>query len=165
MTTLTAAELTTPGGPCLDLETRFGRRYRIVPADETEYRETPVGERAWCVEIRCHHGGVYPFGGTRLAAYSRTGVTGGKLRRLPFILSARGDEEVVIVFEAEHLSAVLAILRPYRRRQVSEAERERLREMGAVHRFGRGDGVQGGQTASESTIEAEDDQTDPEAAA
>jgi hypothetical protein len=163
--TLTAAEIVMPGGPCLDIEGRYGRRYRVIPADETEYRETPVAERPWCVELRCRRGGVYPHGGSRLAAYSRAGRIGTRLRALRFVLSARGDDETVIVFEADDLPEVMAILRPYRRRQVSEAERERLRALSAVHGFPRRRISEGDSTAPESTQPPEDDPMDPEAVA
>jgi hypothetical protein len=63
---------------------------------------------------------------------------------------------VRIVFHADHLAEVLVLLRPYRRRQVSEAERERLAAMGAADRFGPGDGVQSELTAPESTRAAAD---------
>lgn len=53
-------------------------------------------------------------------------IAGGRLRALPFIERAQGDTEVRVVFHVDHLAEVLAVLKPYRRRQVSAAERDRL---------------------------------------
>jgi hypothetical protein len=52
------------------------------------------------------------------------------------VLHARGDDETVIWFHVDQIEAVLAVLKPYRRRQVSEAEKERL--AGFSKRFGFG---------------------------
>ena len=60
---------------------------------------------------------------------------GAKLRSLPCALSARGDMETVITFHVDTIKQVLALLKPYRRRQVSEGERVRLQEMGIRNRF------------------------------
>jgi hypothetical protein len=96
------------------------------------------------MRLKCRYGEVYPYGGELVQAMTDRPRLGVKLRALPFVLHARGDLETVVRFHADHLAAVLAILRPYRRRQVSEADRARLRGIGAGHRFqaGQTDGVQ-----------------------
>jgi len=128
---------------CINLQERFGRRYRIGwEADGATKAQTPREEWPWLMELLCRHGKVYPWGGELLQACSYTGATGAKLRRLPFVLHAKGGEETVIRFHVDHIEQVLAVLKPYRRRQVSEAEKERLTEMGERFRFSRSDGVQ-----------------------
>ena len=134
---------------CLDLAALYGHRFRIVY--EEQAGEWPVADRPWLARIACHGGHVGVQGGDRLHAFTDRPRIGAQLRALPFPERAQGDAEVRVVFHVDHLEAVLAILRPYRRRQVSEAERERLRAMGAAHRFGAGDGVQGDFPAPESS--------------
>ncbi len=50
-------------------------------------------------------------------------------------MSARGDMETVITFHIDAVKQVLAVMKPYRRRQVSDAERTRLRELSVTHGF------------------------------
>jgi len=134
---------------CIDLAERFGRRYRI--ASEEQAADWPLAERVWLAQIRCRFGHVGVQGGERLYAFTDRRRIGTTLRALPFLERAQGDDEVRVVFHVDHLDAVLAILKPYRRRQVSEAERERLRAAGAAHRFGPGDGLQSDFPPLEST--------------
>jgi hypothetical protein len=142
---------------CLDLAACYGHRYRIVY--EEQVAEWPAAERLWLARIACRHGHVGVQGGERLHAFTDRPRIGAQLRRLPFVEQAQGDVEVRIVFHLDHLDAVLALLKPYRRRQVSEAERERLRAMGSRTRFhaGREGGLQSDFPASGSTGAAADD--------
>ena len=133
---------------CINLAEQYGNRYRI--AYEEQWAEWPAAERPWLARIACKNGHVGVQGGDRLHAFTDRPRLGAQLRALPFIERAQGDVEVRVVFDASHLAAVLAILKPYRRRQVSEAERERLRAMGEAHRFQASHGVQGDLTAPES---------------
>ncbi len=123
---------------CIDLAERFGRRYRI--RYEEQATEWPPADRPWLARIACRYGHVGVQGGERLYAFTDRPVIGRRLRGLPFVERAQGDAEVRVVFHVDHLAAVLAILKPYRRRQVSEAQRERLATMGcsalAQHRAG-----------------------------
>lgn len=48
---------------------------------------------------------------------------GAQLRRLPCVLHAKGDEEVVIRFHVDDLDQVLALLKPYRRRHLSATQK------------------------------------------
>ena len=88
----------------------------------------PEAERVWLLEIRCWYGIVYPFGGEILAAWTDHPRVGARLRRLPFILTARGDLEVVVAFHLNDVEMVLAVLKPYRRRRLSEAQRAKNTE-------------------------------------
>jgi len=137
---------------CIDLQQRFGRRYRIGwEAGGATRFQWPEAERLWLMELRCRYGMVYPHGGEILAAVGRGPRTCAKLRALPCVLSARGDLETVVTFHVDHIEQVLAILKPYRRRQVSEAEKERLTAMGERFRFGGTAGVQSDFRTLEST--------------
>jgi len=121
---------------CIDLYERFGTRYRLRrEADGVTWFETAEAERVWLLELPCRYGVVYPHGGDLLAAV----VTGRDARRqvaaLPCVLSRRGDTELVVTFHVDDAEAVLAVLKPYRRRQVTSEERERLCAMGCGTRF------------------------------
>jgi len=105
----------------------------------------------------CKHGLVYPYGGDVLAAVV-TGRQRHKVRRLPFLFSRRGDVELVVTFHVDDAEAVLALLRPYRRRQISAAERERLRAMSAETRVA---GVQSAQRGEGATHGAHGDPERP----
>jgi len=133
---------------CVDLAARFGARYRLrEEAAGVTWVETPEDERIWLWELPCRYGVVYPYGGDLLAAVA-TGRVRQRVGRLPCIRSRRGDEELVVTFPVDDAEAVLTLLRPYRRRQVSAAERERLRAMGAETRFA---GVQSAQRGEGAT--------------
>ena len=114
----------------IDLRARFGDRYRIRPeAGGTTWYETPKHERPWLLEVPCRYGIVYPQSGETLAASTDRPRIGAKLRALPGVLTARGDAEVVVPFHVDDADAVLRVLKPYRRRRLSEAERARSREV------------------------------------
>jgi hypothetical protein len=124
---------------CIDLAAQYGTRFRI--AYESQAGEWPPADRVWLARIRCHGGHVGIQGGELLHAYTDRRALGRRLRALPGIIRAQGDAEVRVVFPVAMLDVVLAILRPYRRRQVSAAERARLAALSAVHGFGRGRGA------------------------
>lgn len=113
---------------CLDLAAEFGGRFRIVYEEQAS--DWPVSERPWLARIRCRAGHVGVAGGAYAYAFTDRPRIGAQLRALPFVERAQGDTEVRVIFHAEHLAAVLAILRPYRRRHLSEAERRRLAAVG-----------------------------------
>ena len=116
---------------CINLQERFGRRYRVGwEANGATRYQWPEAERAWLMELRCRHGLIYPKGGKVLQATTTRQRIGAKLRALPCVLTARGDVEVVITFHVDDVPAVFRLLQPYRRRQVSAAQRERLRAVG-----------------------------------
>lgn len=121
---------------CINLQERFGDRYRVGwEADGVTKALWPRKDWPWLMELQCHYGTVYPQGGDLLQAMTDRSRIARQLRALPCVLSARGDAETVVRFHVDDIEQVLAVLKPYRRRQVSEAERERLRAVGADHRF------------------------------
>lgn len=116
---------------CINLQERFGKRYRVgFEANSATRYQWPEGDRAWLLEVRCRYGSVYPKGGEILQAMTPRPRLGAKLRALPCVLTARGDADTVVTFHVDEAPAVFALLKPYRRRQVSASERERLRALG-----------------------------------
>jgi len=121
---------------CINLQERFGRRYRIGwEAGGKTRSQWPPEDWPWLMEIKCRYGTVSPFGGEILQAMTDKPRIGTQLRKLPCVLHARGADEVVIRFHVDHIGQVLALLKPYRRRQASEAERERLARLSHRHGF------------------------------
>lgn len=52
---------------CVNLEARFGRRYRIGwEGNGASKGQWPREEWPWLMELRCHRGKVYPWGGELL---------------------------------------------------------------------------------------------------
>jgi hypothetical protein len=116
---------------CIDLRQRFGKRYRITrdPAYFAEYGKGARTPDPWYWIIPCRNGHFYPWGNTRLAA-SVDGhpLIGAALKRLTCCeLVQDGSDGQTFVFEAEHFADVAKIMRPHRRRQVSEDQRQQLR--------------------------------------
>lgn len=119
---------------CVDLRERFGRRYRVRrEADRVTWFETPEAERVWLLEIPCRYGVAYPRGGDLLAAVVTGRYARQQVAALPCIRSRRGDAELVVTFHVDDAEPVLTILRPWLRRQVSAAERERLAALSRSH--------------------------------
>lgn len=123
------------GIPCIDLKARFGRQYRVT-FEESYHAERPdfrAREAVWLRQIPCRYGSVFPFGGSRLAA-SVDGFpkVAGRLRRLGCVEVVQDGDfgELTVSFDVADFPKVARIMRPRRRRQVSPAERERLRRMG-----------------------------------
>ena len=126
---------------CVNLQKRFGREFRI------EYEESYYAERTkktledpWLMIMLCQHGHICPWGDNLLAACTdKNGSVANRLRKHPLItITQDADDGVNALFDVKHFDEIAAIMKPKRRRQVSEAERERLRQMGAKHHFKHG---------------------------
>lgn len=121
---------------CINLQDRFGDKYRIS-FDEADDRERRVHLDPWLLEIRGRRGTIYPYGGDTLAVMvDGRAITAGKLASLPGLTAIQdGDREKTFLFDVTHFDKVAAIVLPYRKRQVSDAERERLAGLSALHGF------------------------------
>ena len=150
----------------INLRRRFGRRFRVryEPAYEAEYGRGARLEDPCLMIIPCRYGHVYPFGGTNLAA----SVDGhpnvaGVLRRLPCCrVHQDGDfGELTVVFDVGDFPKVAAILKPRRRRVLSQEARQALLRASQATRF------QPGRHGVESDLEARpcvpEPRVDPEA--
>lgn len=126
---------------CIDLHERFGRRYRVSwEADGATKELWPKDEWPWLMEIRCRYGVVSPKGGDVLQAMTPRRRVGAKLRALPWcvVAIARGEEETIVTFHVDDAATVFKLIRPYRRRRLSETERRRLAALSARFGFGAG---------------------------
>jgi len=124
---------------CVNLRERFGGRYRV------EYEESyfaQYGPRArvddpWLQIIPCQRGHIYPWGPSTLAASTNNwGPTARKLAALDFTTVWQdGDDGMTILFPLERFPEVAALMRPKRRRQMTEEQRRAAVERLAKYAF------------------------------
>ena len=137
---------------CINLQQQFGDRFRVT-YEESYYAERGDRARAeepWLMIIPCKHGEIYPFGDDDLVASTK--IAGGIARVLKSLtfttVHQDGTDGVDVRFPVGRFDEIAAIMKPKRRRQVSDAERLRLAEIGVRFRFTHG--CQSPQTARES---------------
>jgi len=130
--------MTTP--KCINLRQRFGHRYKVVYEESyvAQYGAKARVEAPWLMIVLCQHGHLYPFGGTLLAA----SVDGhpnvaGVLRRLPCCrVHQDGDfGELTVVFDVVDFPKVAEIMKPRRRRVLSDEARQALVQANQATRF------------------------------
>lgn len=123
---------------CVNLRERFGSKYRIA-FDEAYDARGKRGDNIdpWYMELPCRRGTIYPYGRDVLAVMvDGRPLTAAQLANLSGCrLIQDGDQEKTFLFDVAHFDTVAAIVRPYRKRQVSDAERERLAGLSKVHGF------------------------------
>ena len=124
---------------CVNLRERFGRRYR-VEYEESYYAQYGPHARVddpWLQIIPCQRGHIYPFSGSRPAATTNArGATARRLAAFDFAtVHQDGSDGVTALFPVERFPEVAELMKPRRRRHVSEAERARLAALGAKYGF------------------------------
>jgi hypothetical protein len=116
---------------CINLREQFGRRFRVEYEESfsAEHGQGGRTQEPWLMVILCRYGHIYPHGGNLLAA-SIDGHpnVAGILRRLPccHVIQDGDFGELTVVFDAADFSKIAKIIRPRRRRQVTEAQRVEL---------------------------------------
>jgi hypothetical protein len=112
---------------CPNLKQLFGKRYKIEC--EESYR-AQYGPRArtsdpWRLILPCKHGNICPWGPSTLAAVTdKAGAIAKRLRALPgVILWQDGSDGATILFPLNLFDQVATIMRPRRRRCLSEEQR------------------------------------------
>ncbi len=121
---------------CVNLMESFGREYHIS-FDEADDRQRRVTIDPWMLEIPCRRGVIYPYGGDVL------GVMVDNLcyvaKRLAELACCRlvqdGHTEKTFLFDVNDFPEVADVVLPKRRRQVSEAQRQRLGDLSKRHGF------------------------------
>jgi hypothetical protein len=111
----------------IDLQKRFGKRYRLTfdPAYDSRGKHTPD---PWYMQIPCRYGIIYPVGGDDLAIeVDYHDIIAAKLKRLGLRLTQDGDNEKTLVFSVDRFPEVAAIVKPKRRLVLTESQKaERL---------------------------------------
>lgn len=116
---------------CIDLQERFGRRFRTEQEESYTAENGPGARRRdpWLTIIPCRFGHLFPFGGDLLAASidGRPKVA-ARLRKLDCVrVHQDGDAgELTVVFDVRDLAKVVKIIRPRRRRRISPERRAEL---------------------------------------
>jgi hypothetical protein len=120
---------------CIDLRKRYARRYKITWDQAYDPRGVPRNKLdPWYAQIPCRGGiTIYPVGGDDLAVecdYHR--YLAKRLAAIPGVVCTQdGDHEKTFRFAAELFDQVAAVVQPHRRRQLTEARRQALRERAA----------------------------------
>ena len=122
---------------CINLRDHFGDRYRIGwdPAYDPKHRPKDKLD-PWMMLVLCKRGEILPWGGELLGVtVDHRPVTAKRLLNLGLRLVQDGDHEKTFVFHVDRFDEVADLVKPRRRRQVSDTEKRRLAEMGRRHGF------------------------------
>lgn len=97
----------------------------------------------WHHRVPCRHGHLYLNGvGTLGWASDNRGPLVGRVLEIPgAVLEQDGSDGVNITFPVERFEQVAELVRPRRRRVLSEEHAARLREAGRLFHFGHGSGA------------------------
>jgi hypothetical protein len=123
----------------LDLQERFGRRFKIAydPAYWHERPEFREAEAAWLMLIPCQHGDIGPWDEDHLLASTKT--AGPVARALKALVDVRvhqdGTDGANMVFPVGRLDEVAALMKPRRRRVLSPEARQALIDRMAKYAF------------------------------
>lgn|GEM_PF-773729 len=123
----------------INLQEMFGRRYRVT-FDESYHHERPefrAAEAPWLMTLPCRHGHIYPWGGDLLAASTCSrGSVVKKLLALPYVqLRQDGSDGINVSFPVGHFGEVARIMKPRRRRRLSESQRRAATERLRAYQF------------------------------
>jgi hypothetical protein len=124
---------------CVNLRERFGRRYR-VEYEESYYAQYGPHARTddpWLQIIPCRRGHICPWGPSTLAASTNgRGPTARKLIALPGVtLWQDASDGVTVLFPVEMFDEVAELMKPRRRRQMTEEQRQAAAERLAKYAF------------------------------
>jgi hypothetical protein len=120
----------------IDLKATYGDRYRIELDESANLGGISRDEMPWYYRVACQHGHVYLHGENTLGAFSGGLIVGKRLLALPGVTPhQRGDLEVSVTFPPDLFPEVAALLKPLKRRRLSDEHKARLMESNTTHRF------------------------------
>jgi hypothetical protein len=147
---------------CPNLLQLVGDRYRVsfdpaydpfrVPRDKLD---------PWMMVLRGHRGEIYPFGDDKLAVFATPAVA-AHLRAIPGLtLWTDGSDGRTFVFPVSALDAVAQVIRPRKRRRLSEEARRQACERLARYHGQASPSLKGGINALEThgTVSGEPEPT------
>jgi hypothetical protein len=104
----------------IDLHALAADHYRITLDESYEASDRTRDDRLWCYRIPCKLGHVYVHGPATLGAWTGRRMVVSRLAAVPGVrVRQRGDSEITVVFPADRLDEVAAILKARRRRRLS----------------------------------------------
>lgn len=133
---------THPVAQCVDLRATFKGHFRFTwdPAYAAERPDFRTVEAPWLTRIPCRAGFICPWGGRRLAAYSRSRRRA--LQALPGVTVVQGGAlggqlcpEVIVTFDVSLIEAVAELLGARRPRVLSPEQREQFIARGTAFRY------------------------------
>ncbi len=122
---------------CINLKERFGDRHP-VKHEESYVADRGDGARAeepWLMIIPCKHGHLYPHGGDLLGVSTNgKGAISNKIRELACTrVVQNSDVGVNATFHVDDFDQVAEVMKPHRRRQWTDEQREAQRQHAADH--------------------------------
>ena len=124
---------------CIDLKELFGDRFKL-DVDESYYAERSEfrrDEEVWLTHILCQHGHIGVWGDDLLVACTDSaGAVAKGLAALSFTTVAQdGSDGLNATFPVEHFETVVEIMKPRKRRRLSEEHKAKLAASNAEYRF------------------------------
>ena len=113
---------------CVNLKEQFGDRFKVTYEESyrAERGDNGRAEDPWLMVMLCQHGEIYPYGDDQLVASTK--VAGGiarALKALPFTtLHQDGTDGVDVIFPADRFEDVAAIMKPRKRRRMTEEAKQ-----------------------------------------
>ena len=112
---------------CINMRERFGDLYKIGhdPAYDIERSEFRAQEEPWLQLILCQNGEIGPWGDEHLLACTKNrGPIAKRLAALDCIeVNQGGDDGISVKFHVRNFDQVAEIMKPRKRRRLSEAQR------------------------------------------
>lgn len=132
----------------------LGKQYRVVTEDAYfgDNGDATRADDPWLQIIPCQRGHIYPHGGNLLAVATATrGGTAKAIRAIPGVdVLQDGDDGINASFPVELFPQVAELMKPHRRRQFTQEERDRLAELGRAHHFKPRHGAKTSETEQET---------------
>lgn len=118
---------------CVNMRTLFGARFRVGRDPAASARDTDP----WLLTLPCRYGTIYPHGGDVLAVeVDGHSKLAARVAALPGVRAHQwGDQERTLLFPVALFDQVAAIVRPRRRRVLTEEQRQAARERLAAYQF------------------------------
>ena len=124
---------------CVNLKTTFGQTYRVTYEESywAERGEHGRADEPWLQIIPCGFGHIYPHGGNLLAvATNNRGQIARRISQLPFVTVVQdGSDGINATFPVKHFEEIAEIVKPRRRRHLSDQHRAKLMASSERHRF------------------------------
>ncbi len=115
---------------CINLKERFGDRFKVT-YEESYYAQFGPNARIedpWLMIIPCQAGHICPGGvGRLMACTDSAGSIAKRLKALEFTIVAQdGSDGVNVIFPVDRFDEVATVMKPRRRRRLSEQRRQKL---------------------------------------
>jgi hypothetical protein len=116
----------------IDLKTLAAGRFRLT-FDEAASIEPGGKKDPWYQVIPCRYGQIYPFSDSLLAIHSKGSGIRRRLQAIEglTVLNWSDDGEAIFLFPQERFDRVAEIVKPRRKRHLSEANKKKLVEAGS----------------------------------